>query len=257
MPVAKNCENCGTEFMVTPSHIRRRFCDRKCQNAHEKEHGRLASRVAPLDFTCQQCGKPFQVKPAYVRAYKKQSGKDPMYCSTQCFGDYRRASADTKSTLACIECGGPLEEQRTATGVLKRGNHLCSDACRGRYWRRLRQKEHSSGQPSVRKYKNGYLRIYIPGVDGSKPREMFHHRYVMEQKLGRPLLPHETVHHRDGDRGHNTEDNLELFSSRHGPGQRVTDKVAFAIEMLRLYPEFAREAGVALVEVHQGQNLPA
>jgi hypothetical protein len=32
------------------------------------------------------------------------------------------------------------------------------------------------------------------------------------------------------------------------PGQRVIDKVAFGIEILRLYPEFARSAGVALVE---------
>lgn len=85
------------------------------------------------------------------------------------------------------------------------------------------------------------------GDDGLMSREVFEHRYVMEQHLGRKLLPNETVHHIDGVRHNNALSNLELFSSRHGPGQRVTDKVAWAIDILRQYPEFTREAGVALV----------
>ena len=84
-----------------------------------------------------------------------------------------------------------------------------------------------------------------------KKREMLEHRYVMEQHLGRPLRPEETVHHKDGDRGHNPIENLELFASRHGPGQRVTDEVAYAIETLKLYPEFALAVGFALVDAPQ------
>lgn len=63
------------------------------------------------------------------------------------------------------------------------------------------------------------------------------HRDVMEKKLGRKLTRYETVHHRDGDRTNYTEDNLELWSGRHGRGQRVADHVAFAKETLAIYGE--------------------
>jgi hypothetical protein len=81
-------------------------------------------------------------------------------------------------------------------------------------------------------------------------KDILEHRYVMEQQLNRKLYIEETVHHINGDRQDNRIENLELFSSRHGPGQRVVDKVDFAIEMLTLYPEFARTRSYELKPIH-------
>ncbi|WP_404433291.1 HNH endonuclease [Microbacterium lacus] len=58
---------------------------------------------------------------------------------------------------------------------------------------------------------------------------------VIAEQLGRPLLPSENVHHRNGDRADNRLENLELWSTTQPSGQRVEDKVEWAVELLRLY----------------------
>jgi hypothetical protein len=71
--------------------------------------------------------------------------------------------------------------------------------------------------------------------NGKKYRE---HRFVMEQYIGRDLLDHETVHHKNGVRDDNRIENLELWSSAQPYGQRVEDKVKYAKEILALYGDY-------------------
>jgi hypothetical protein len=69
--------------------------------------------------------------------------------------------------------------------------------------------------------KHGYV-ILTERVNGTNYQQP-QHRAVMEKTLGRKLQKHETVHHKNGVRSDNRPENLELWTSRHGRGQRASD----------------------------------
>lgn len=87
---------------------------------------------------------------------------------------------------------------------------------------------------------HGYVRITING------RSTAEHRWIMEQYLGRSLLPQETVHHKNGDKADNRLENLELWSSSHPAGQRIEDKVTWAKAILETYAKFCPAVGGSL-----------
>lgn len=148
-------------------------------------------------------------------------------------------------TFQCEYCGKNKERRRFRykdgrLGGYDFGSRFCSRECG---WMGRKRRPISSAGYLV---PSGYRRLHKRG--GQK---VYEHREVMEEILGRKLRANENVHHKDGNRSNNHPENLELWVKGQPPGQRLTDKVAFAIEILRLYPEFARQAGVGLVDLHE------
>jgi HNH endonuclease len=77
----------------------------------------------------------------------------------------------------------------------------------------------------VKPRKDGYIRLTLP--DG---RRVLEHVHVMEQILGRRLIPPENVHHKNGIGHDNDPGNLELWLKMQPSGQRVEDLMAYIAE---------------------------
>ena len=137
------------------------------------------------------------------------------------------------------DCG---TEQKVITHSLRSGNSRNCGCIRKEKIRIQGLKEHPKGVNSPHwkggrfKGPEGYINVYAPDhLRAGTDRYIYEHTLVMENVLGRPLYPHETVHHKNGVRSDNRPENLELWSKSHPPGQRIIDKVDWAKRLLLNY----------------------
>ena len=156
--------------------------------------GRLKQMTLFVTRECEECGSELTSR------YQKR------FCSTQCAYVNR-----TKPRGLCIVCGNTVNDS---------GRKFCSLVCFGRS-KRKESARWSKGR--------GYIAIPVYDNGGNRIRTKLEHRVVMEKMIGRALLPHETVHHKNGIRHDNRPENLELKSGHHGQGQVIHDLAEDAI----------------------------
>jgi hypothetical protein len=232
-PQPKPCKTCGRTFQ--PRYNRNVYCSDRC-------------RLGAAE--CETCGGTFLVK----------DGASGRFCSRDCWYRVDRASKPCPvcsrsykggSKTCSVDCGKELQRRSNPVRIshctrADCGNEIVGKKPRVRYCSRrcsMLDRNHKRGGPTLpdgtrRPASKGYVRVKVSG------QWILEHRHEMELALGRPLLPSETPHHVNGDRADNATDgvregfrygNLELWSSSQPPGQRVNDKVEWAVELLRQY----------------------
>lgn len=177
---------------------------------------------------CEECGASVTKQASQFRAR--------VFCSRQCYwksgyhseavaaANAKRHPVDSVIIKACEECGTEIRRARSQY----RMRAFCGTVCR----------QSNRSRDSVRQINaGGYAKLFVgqhhPGADSSG--HILEHRKVMQDILGRALLPEENVHHKNGVRSDNRPENLELWTRSQPSGQRVADKLRWARELIAIY----------------------
>ena len=146
--------------------------------------------------------------------------RSPKYCSRECYDTYRT----DQLVKPCKNCAKEFSDLRSRIEG-KRAKQFCSQKCHG-------ESNRGENNPT---YKGGHLNKQGYVIISDAGKQIKRCRYVIEQQLGRKLKSHEQVHHKNGHRADDNLPNLELWSTSHPSGQKIDDKISWAINFLNNY----------------------
>ena len=184
------CEVCKEKFH-RPGNKPYKYCSRGCWGEARRERRRVAN--------CPICKKSFYPKNQGI-------GKIQRYCSKEC-SVKARTGIGYKEKKVCKTCGKSFLVH-TESQAKKR--KYCSSEC---FYEKTagKRKKVSGGK---------YIKIYIRGRGN-----VWEHRYIMEQELGRRLNSWEQVHHIDNNPENNAIENLMLVKPKEHNIYTIMEKV--------------------------------
>lgn len=146
-----------------------------------------------------------------------------------------KAGTKNRKTMWSCVCDCGKEKIVRSTHLLSGKSRSCG--CTSSEWNRSHTgKDGANWKGGRRVDEEGYVQLYIPSHPNSKSNGYIReHRVVMEEKLNRFLEKNENVHHINGNKQDNHPNNLELWITSQPPGQRVSDLVNWANQVIEKY----------------------
>lgn len=187
--ITRTCQNCGKDYETSPS-IKLKYCSHRCAS-DAKRRGEYVA--------CVQCGKEY---------WRFASTPNRRYCSKSC--------AATAKNLTDANPAHHRDISGENNPMYGRGMVGAENPMFGKT-KDLAPRWNGG----TKKRSDGYIMVVAPDehpfpayTKASGTKYILEHRLVMEQHLGRYLLPDEVVHHKDGNPSNNAIDNLQLFASQ-------------------------------------------
>ena len=185
------------------------------------------------DAECEECKKQFRSKRRGNRPFSK-------FCSTDCMVAFRNKPIN----VLCLGCKKDYAIPLWKTNLKGRPNRkFCSRKCQYDYWHTGGKSHKNSFVGKKHLSGSGYVYIFMPdhpSVQGKNYKYVLEHIVIMEEKLGRPLVGGENVHHINGSKSDNRPENLEMWKRPQPAGQRNADLIE---ENKRLREELERIKG--------------
>ena len=219
------CSECQETIPINYGNGKTNTCSKECSKNRRKLLHQLNT---PCQITnCNETSAAITGRYAGLcptHAWRKKNGKD-LYGFIKKWKNRHECSYPTchRTVHSMAFCG-------THYDMARKGEEL-RDLAGSR--EEMRKKHFFKNRPigSRSKTRDGYIRV------STESGWRMEHIVVMEQYIGRPLLPHESVHHMNGCKEDNKITNLELWSKSQPSGQRVKDKLNWAREIISLYQD--------------------
>lgn len=170
----------------------------------------MGRKCLQVEIECARCGRKKMVK---LSALKRGA----RYCSHECADAHanrgRVASTETRAAISAAMTGRKMsDETKAKVSANRTGRGGRPGKSNPMFGKRGEDSGHWKGG-RVR-HEAGYVRLSMPDhPEAHRDGYVLEHRIVMERMIGRPLLAEEVVHHKNGIRDDNREENLQLFAS--------------------------------------------